>query len=122
MLSRFERLNNSNSLAKPSFLNQNLYGSWHSGSDYKDPNDRTFATVFYRNENKQFISQNEFTKLINKIFSEDGGKEIKAIQAYRDHRIPLTVTNSRKIFVHCMEYRDSKYYSFIKNGIINHNP
>eukprot|EP01022_Parablepharisma_sp_SALTPOND_P028634 TRINITY_DN712_c7_g1_i1.p1 TRINITY_DN712_c7_g1~~TRINITY_DN712_c7_g1_i1.p1 ORF type:complete len:332 (-),score=17.91 TRINITY_DN712_c7_g1_i1:340-1335(-) len=47
--------------------------------------------------------------------SQENLGNVKAIQAYRDHRIPLLVTKSRETFTHCIEYRDFKYYSLIKN-------
>ena len=119
IVSRFSKLNNVNSLAKPSFLNQNLYGPWHVSADYLDVHNRYFSSVIYRNGTVEPVTLKKFMEIFQKIMSHEDLGNIRGIQAYRDHRIPLITTKSREAFTHCIEYRDSKYYSLIKNRKTN---
>ncbi len=117
ILQRFARLNNIHSPAKPSFLNQELYGPWHVSANYADLQSRFFANVVYRDGAVEPMALKNFVELCEKILAKDPDvyEGIRAIQAYRDHRVPLIVTKSRETFTHFIEYREAKYYSLIKN-------
>jgi len=119
ILARFSKLNNVNSLAKPSFLNQDLYGPWHVSTNYLDVQNRFFANIMFSDKSKESVTLQQFMQICEKIMNQEDLADIRSIQAYRDHRIPLAITKSREIFSHCIEYRDSKYYSLVKNRIFS---
>ncbi len=118
ILQRFGKLNNIDSLAKPSFLNQSLYGPWHLSTNYMDLQSRYFANIVEHQGQVKPTTLKEFVGVCDKLLHGDAAtyERVEAIQAYRDHRIPLAITKSREIYVHCIEYREAKYYSLIKNG------
>ena len=82
-----------------------------------DVQNRYFANVIHKNGQVVPMPLKQFVALCDKILGRDPAtyQTILGVQAYRDHKIPLVITKSRETFTHCLEYRDAKYYSLIKN-------